>query len=90
VPWRYGESTGGYTQAGRPETGEVAVTNVEIHLHPEQRGKLKSAASALISALNNVGIEARDVGFNAHNSNSTAIHILIGEKQLLIGEKLKT
>ena len=89
VPWRYGESTGGHTQAGRPETGEVAVTNVEIHLHPEQRGKLASAASALISALNNVGIEARDMDFNAHNSNCTAIHILIGEKQMLETEDLK-
>jgi hypothetical protein len=90
VPWRYGESTGGYSQAGRPETGEVAATNVEIHIHPGQRGKLASAASELISALNNVGIEARDMGFNAYNSNPTAIHILIGEKQLLIDQKLKT
>jgi hypothetical protein len=87
VPWKYGQSSS-YSQAGRPETGEVAATNVEIHLHQEQRGKLQPAASALISALNDLGIDARDMGFNAHNSNSTAIHILIGEKQLLTDEML--
>jgi hypothetical protein len=90
VSWRYGQSTGGYSQGGRPETGEVAATNVEIHLHPAQRGKLEPAASALISALNDVGIDARDIGFNAHNSNCTAVHILIGEKHLLSAEKLSS
>lgn len=88
VSWRYGQSTGGISQGGRPETGEVAATNVEIHLHPAQRGELEPAASALISALNDVGIDARDIGFNAYNSNDTAIHILIGEKHLLSAEKL--
>jgi hypothetical protein len=81
VPWRYGESSGGVTQGGRPETGEVAAANVEIHIHEKQRSKLAPAAAALISALNDVGIEAKDMGFNAHNSNITAIHILIGEKR---------
>jgi hypothetical protein len=81
VPWRYGESSGGVTQGGRPETGEVAATNVEIHIHEKQRSKLAPAAAALISALNDIGIEAKDMGFNAHNSNITAIHILIGEKR---------
>ena len=86
VAWRYGQSIGGYSQAGRPETGEAAATNVEIHLDNEHRAKLEPAASSLISALNDLGIDARDMGFNAHNSNSTAIHILIGEKQLLTDE----
>jgi hypothetical protein len=82
VAWRYGQSTGGYSQAGRPETGEAAATNVEIHLHEEHRTKLEPAAASLISVLNKLGIDARDMGFNAHNTNSSAIHILIGEKQL--------
>lgn len=88
VSWRYGQGTGGVSQGGRPETGEVAATNVEIHLHPAQLGNLEPAASVLISALNDVGIDARDIGFNVYNSNDTAIHILIGEKHLLSAEKL--
>lgn len=81
VPWKYGTSSGGWSQGSRPETGEVAVTNVEIHLHKEQRQNLAPAAAALISALNDIGIEAKDAGFNVHNSNDMAIHILIGEKR---------
>jgi hypothetical protein len=81
VPWRYGTSTGGVLQGFRPETGEVAAANVEIHIDPQYRDKLAQAAAALMSALNDLGIEARDAGFNAHNTNLTAIHILIGEKQ---------
>jgi hypothetical protein len=81
VPWRYGERIGDFTQGGRPATGEVAATNVEIHIHKEQRSKLAPAATALISALNDVGVEARDADFNTHNTNLDAIHILIGQKQ---------
>jgi Na+-transporting methylmalonyl-CoA/oxaloacetate decarboxylase gamma subunit len=87
VVWKYGESIANWSQAGRPATGEAPATNVEIHLHPEQRGKLEQAAVALISALNDLGIDAKDIGFNVHNSNSSAIHILIGEKQLFLPEK---
>jgi hypothetical protein len=65
----------------RPVSGSVAAQNVEIHLHPEYRAKLLPAATALISALNDVGIVAKEVGFNAHSSNDDAIHVLIGEKQ---------
>jgi hypothetical protein len=81
VPWKYGTSSGGWSQGGRPETGEVAATNVEIHLLKEQRQRLAPAAVALISALNDIGIEAKDAGFNVYNSNAMAIHILIGEKR---------
>jgi hypothetical protein len=87
VSWRYGQSTV-FSQAGRPETGEAAATNVEIHLHPAQRGTLEPAASALISALNDVGIDASDIGFNTYNDNLGAIHIVIGEKHFLFAEKL--
>jgi len=88
VPWRYGQWVGGGSQGGRPETGEAAATNVEIHLHPEQQDTLKPAASALISALNDVGIDARYYDFNIYNDNRSALHIAIGEKHSLMAEKL--
>jgi len=66
LPWRYGQSVG-FSQGSRPETGEAAATNVEIHLHPAQQGTLKPAATALISALKDVGIDARYYGFNIYN-----------------------
>jgi hypothetical protein len=64
----------------RPVSGSVGAANVEIHLHPEHREKLLPAATALISALNEVGIAAREAGYNTHNINTGAIHILIGDK----------
>jgi hypothetical protein len=65
----------------RPYSGSVAASNVEIHLHSETRNHLLPAATALIAALNDAGIAAREVGFNTHNGNPKAIHILVGEKR---------
>jgi hypothetical protein len=64
----------------RPLSGSVAAANVEIHVHPESRERLSSAAAALVSALNEAGIATRDAGYNTHNVNTGAIHILIGDK----------
>jgi hypothetical protein len=65
----------------RPLSGSVAAANVEIHVHPDSRERLSPAATALISALNEAGIAARDAGHNTHNINTNAIHILIGNKE---------
>jgi hypothetical protein len=87
IPWEYGHPDkpmqgGGIiiTQADRPASGSVAVTNVEIHLFPRERDLLLPAATALISALNEVGIDAADAGYNASSATANAIHILIGDK----------
>lgn len=63
-----------------PASGSVGAANVEIHLHPEHRQALLPAADALIHVLNEIGIAARDAGFNTHSVNANAIHILIGPK----------
>lgn len=84
IPWgfdRVGVGAQALRRGSRPVSGSVAAQNVEIHLHPEYREKLLSAATALISALNGVGIAAKEAGFNTHSSNDDAIHLLIGEKQ---------
>lgn len=65
----------------RAVSGPVAAQNVELHLHPDCRDKLLPAATALVSALQDVGIAARVAAFNTHSSNDDAIHILIGDKQ---------
>ncbi|MGO8833781.1 MAG: hypothetical protein ACLQE9_13335 [Roseiarcus sp.] len=65
-------------QGNRPPSGQVAATNVEIHIRPQSRAKLLLAATELISGLNEIGIAATDAGCNMHSSNDTAIHILIG------------
>ena len=64
-----------------PVSGSVGAVNVEIHLHPASRSLLLPAATALIEALNEIGIAATDAGFNAHSQNTDAIHILIGPKR---------
>jgi len=83
LPWDFPPMVGGLlvTQGpDRPASGSVAAANVEIHLHPEHRERLLPAATALISALNEIGIAARDAGYNTHSANNAAIHILIGDK----------
>jgi hypothetical protein len=65
----------------RPVLGNVSASNVEIHLALDSRATLQPAADALISALNGVGIAARDAGYNVANGNTNAVHILIGPKR---------
>jgi hypothetical protein len=84
IPWGFnqvGVGAQALRRGTRPVSGSVAAQNVEIHLHPEYRAKLLPAATALISALNDVGIISKEVGFNTYSSNDDAIHVLIGEKQ---------
>jgi hypothetical protein len=64
----------------RPRAGLVSAESVEIHLDSEWRRALLPAATALISALKGIGIEANEVPFNTTNGNAHAIHILIGPK----------
>jgi hypothetical protein len=68
-------------QGDRPLSASVGATNVEIHVRPEERSALGPAAVALISVLNEIGIEATDKGFNSHSPNSETIHIHIGDKR---------
>jgi hypothetical protein len=79
-PWR---GAGLFVTQGkdRPLSGSVGATNVEIHIHPQSREKLLPAATALVAALNKMGIAATDAGFNTNSENVSAIHILIGDKQ---------
>jgi len=70
-------------QGLRPVSGSVGASNVEIHIRPEERATLGPAGAALISVLNEIGIEAMDIGFNSHSANPEAIHIHIGDKRWL-------
>lgn len=79
VDWK-GSSGFTFKRGDRPKSGPAAVIGVSIEIHPEQRDRLLPAAEALASALNDIGIEARAGGFNVHNTNPNAIHLLIGKK----------
>ena len=82
TPPQISNSIAEFTRQGdRPMSGVVAAQNVEIHLHPDRREQLLPAASALVTALSEAGIAAIDAGYNAHNGNNAAIHILIGDKR---------
>jgi hypothetical protein len=74
-------SAGKPSQKNLPVSAPVAVTNVEIHLPPEHREKFEPAVTALVSALNDIGIVATDAGADAISINKDAIHIWIGEKK---------
>lgn len=79
LPWRpYGIFA---IQHPLMASGQVSATNIEIHIRPDERDRLEPAAKALVSALNDIGIAAADVGFNSHSTNEDAIHIHVGEKR---------
>ena len=64
VPWK-GPGLGiSFGNSPIPVSGSVGAQNVEIHVHPQSRERFKPAMDALITALNNAGITARDAGFN--------------------------
>jgi hypothetical protein len=79
VPWT---GTGDIVRQGnRVISGAVAAANVEVHLHSQSEQQLLPATTALIWALEDVGIAARHPGFNCNSGNTNAVHILIGDKQ---------
>jgi hypothetical protein len=65
----------------RPLAGSVGAQNVEVHIEPTHRlGKL-AAVQALVDALTEIGIEARETPYNSASTNAQAIHILAGPKR---------
>ena len=79
LPWpNPGAST--VSQRGLALSGQVAATDVEIHIDALSRPMFGPAAAALISALGDIGITVVDMGCNNSHSFNTAIHIHIGDK----------
>jgi hypothetical protein len=70
----------GLHRGQRPLAGSVSAENVEIHIDPSFSHRLLPAADGLISALNQIGISAREAPFNCLSTNGEAIHILIGPR----------
>lgn len=67
----------------RPErgrSGAVAVKNVSLQMHQSHENKLRPAANALVTALQEIGIEAQIDVFNIHNINEESLHIMLGRK----------
>jgi len=77
----HGVGIAAIVRPGQPVLGIVAAQNVEIHLDPSGRAGLLPATNALISVLQEAGIEAHEATFNVHSSNVHAIHILVGPKR---------
>jgi hypothetical protein len=65
----------------RPYAGNVAATNVEIHIEPEWRQSLLPPAKALISALNGTGVKASAVPFNARSVNPLIVKYINPQKR---------
>lgn len=83
IDWKGGGGIAEITFArkNRPQAGIVAVSGVIIQMHSDHVGELGAAAGALASALNVEGVAAKaEAGLGVPNSNSQAIHILIGRK----------
>lgn len=70
------------TRAGKPKAGVVTATNVFILVHPENVSTLGDAAATLRNALNLQGIATRaePTGAGFVNTNTGAVHILVGRK----------
>ena len=66
---------------GRPIAGSVAAQNIEIHLDPSARQALLPAAQALVAFLNGVEIKVSIVPINIANTNTHAMHVLVGPKR---------
>jgi hypothetical protein len=81
--WPDGSKSGERRGAsGRPTiaTGQAA-SNVSVQIHPGSENAFGDAADALVAALNKNGIAAERHGFNIHNGNPKAMHILIGPRR---------
>ncbi|RQH12681.1 hypothetical protein [Bradyrhizobium sp. RP6] len=65
----------------RPISGSALAQNVEIEIDPSQRQSLLPAADALIRALNQIGIDAREAPYTSVNGNPHAIHVMVGPKR---------
>jgi hypothetical protein len=79
IDWNGGDIVS--RRSSGPTTGFVTATGVVIQMHKEQVPTFWPEAVALAEALNAEGIEAKaEPGVGPPNTNSNAIHILIGEK----------
>jgi hypothetical protein len=68
--------------SGRPLVGKVAAFNVSVQIaNPEQSPELVAAATGLVSALNEVGIDAQMHVYNILNASPSAMHVLVGPKR---------
>jgi hypothetical protein len=89
IDWTYpggfpGEVFRNAGPAGSPHRfrmGSAARSNVVVELLGDDASPLSKPAQALVKALNEIGIEAELRGFNIHNANTNAVHILIGPKR---------
>lgn len=64
---------------GRPSVILVVEVGVSIQVAQSMKEKLLPTAKALVEALNEEGIDARDE-FTWNNSNSDIIHVVVGQK----------
>lgn len=65
----------------RPLAGSVGAQNIEVQIEPAWHQARQAAADALVAALNDIGIEARQTPYNTASTNVQAIHVLMGPKR---------
>jgi hypothetical protein len=65
----------------RPDAGIVSAQNIEVQLDNAAPPSTRLAAKALVAALKDVGLEAREAPLSTPNTHENAVHILIGPKR---------
>ena len=81
IDWRGGTTFKKSNWPGDHVYGSIAVINISIEWHAQNRDQLLPAATALVNALNEIGIEATVAGFNNSSMNADAVHFLVGAKR---------
>jgi hypothetical protein len=78
-----GLNMGGWKYIAPKQSGFMmgGIAGVQVYVHPAAEGKIKSAASALVSALNDQGIEAVLKEQNPANPLDTKLHLNVGTKE---------
>ena len=81
IDWAAPANASAIRRSHRPISGSALAQNVEIEIDPNQRQALLPAAEALIQALNQIGIDAREAPYTSVNGNPHAVHIMVGPKR---------
>jgi hypothetical protein len=69
--WAHHAASAAPSEANLPISGSAAATNVEIHVYPEYRERLKPVAAALFCSPERVGIDAAEADSNVVSVTGT-------------------
>lgn len=65
---------------GKPASGLVALTGIEIQIAESQLGAWSTVVRAMQAAFGEAGLSVKTLALTGGDTNPTAIHIMIGKK----------